>query len=63
MSPEDRAQINSKADARWRDTRIAEVKALMEIHNISVSDILESMGDTTITQTPHQPSGNTVAGS
>jgi len=56
-----------KMDAAWRKVRIAEVLYLMKIHGLTLADLQD--GDTmspmvsiTRTQTPHQPSGNTVAG-
>jgi len=51
----------------WRQARIQQVLHLMRMNDLTLEDLRESeyIGDMvsiTRTQTPHQPSGNTVAG-
>jgi hypothetical protein len=57
----------TEAEQGWKRARISEILDLMRRHDLSIEDIQEPeiispMVDITGTQTPHQPSGNTVAG-
>jgi hypothetical protein len=59
-------RLKASADG-WRQARVVEVLDLMARHNISIADIqnadiLSPMVNIAGTQTPHLPSGNTVAG-
>lgn len=54
-------------EAGWKRAHISEVLALMRRHGLTIADIQEysdndNMVNIAGTQTPHQPSGNTVAG-
>ncbi len=60
-------RIIGLAELGWRNVRISEVKDLMKRHGLTIADIQESLDNSSMvniarTQTPHQPSGNTLAG-
>lgn len=67
----DEAKALQDSHEAWKQANISRVKAEMERYGLTVADLLANdidpgdnkpMVNIAGTQTPHQPSGNTVAG-